>query len=317
MGLLRPPITEAVTYVDAHRSKSTGGLTWGVEPICEQRQVAPSTYYAAKSRSLSKRSLKDSELGPQRKEIWQTNYSVYGRRKLHKATARKGIYVGRDQVERLMKRQEIVGAARARKRFTTQADETVMRAPDLVNRNFSATRPNQLWVCDFTYCSTWSGMVYVSFVTDVFGRKIVGWKTSRSMTSSLVIDALNVAAWTRRHISIKQLRCHSDAGSQYVSVTYTERLEEIEAKLSIGTVGDSFDNARGECMFALFKTEPFRNPAVLSANGGPRKGLNDLELAISKWVYWFNEVRKDTELGDLSPSEFEANDDVENQATAA
>ena len=137
-----------------------------------------------------------------------------------------------------MKSQGIVGASRAKKRFTTHADKTAVRAPDLVQRNFSATRPNQLWVADFTYCSTWSGIVYVSFVTDVFARKIVGWKASRAMTAPLVVDALNMAAWTRRHISLEQLRCHSDAGSQYTSIAYTDRLEEIGATPSIGTVGD-------------------------------------------------------------------------------
>ena len=144
--------------------------------------------------------------------IWQANYCVYGRRKLHAAARRKGLEIGRDQVERLMKCQGIVGASRATKRFTAHADKAAVRAPDLVSRSFSATRPNQLWVGDFSYCSTWSGIVYVAFVTDVFGRKIVGWKASRSMTAHLVVDALNMATWKRRHLCIEQLRRHSDAG---------------------------------------------------------------------------------------------------------
>ena len=249
--------------------------------------------------------------------LWIKNFSVYGKRKLWKAARRSGIDIGREQTARIMRELGIQGASRAKKRFTTHADKGAVRAPDLVSRNFSATRPNQLWVCDFSYCSTWSGIVYVAFVTDVFGRKIVGWKASRSMSAHLVVDALNMAAWTRRHISIEQLRCHSDAGSQYTSIAYTDRLEEIGATPSIGTVGDSFDNALAECMFALFKTELFRNPAVLSDVGGHWKGLDDLELAISKWIHWFNEERIHSELGDLSPSEFEANYADKNQVNAA
>jgi len=165
--------------------------------------------------------------------------------------------VGGDQVARLMKREGIRGASRAKKRFTTHADPSAVRAPDLVNRNFTATRPDQLWVADFTYCSTWSGIVYTSFITDVFSRRIFGWKASRSMTATLVTDALNMAAWMRRGSSLENLTCHTDAGSQYTSVTYTERLGDFDP--SIGTVGDSYDNAMAESMFALFKTELFRN----------------------------------------------------------
>jgi transposase InsO family protein len=295
----------------------TGGLRWGVEPICQELQVAPSTYYEARERVPSARELRDRELGPQLTELWKANYSVYGRRKLTAKAKRHGIDVGRDQVARLMRREGIRGASRAKKRFTTHADASHVRAPDLVNRDFTATRPDELWVCDFTYCSTWSGVVYVAFVTDVFSRRIVGWKAARSMTTPLVMAALDMAAWTRRHSTLAGLTCHSDAGSQYTSVTYTDRLEEIGAAPSIGTIGDSFDNALAESMFSIFKTELFRNPAVLAAVDGHWKGLDDLEIETCKWVPWFNEERLHGELGDLTPAEMEASYVVKSQAHAA
>jgi putative transposase len=211
-GGARPPASEVVAFIDAHRDSTSGGRRWGVEPICEQLQVAPSTYYDQKSRPPSAREVRDEELGPVLKDLWKKNYSVYGRRKLTKAAKRKHLDCGRDQVERLMKREGIRGASRAKKRFTTHADSTHLRAPDLVSREFVATRPDQLWVADFTYCSTWSGVVYVAFIVDVFSRRLVGWKASRSMTAPLVVDALNMAAWTR-HTSLNGLICHTDAGS--------------------------------------------------------------------------------------------------------
>jgi hypothetical protein len=175
--------------------------------------------------------------------LFVKNYSVYGRRKLWKAALRAGLDVGRDRVARLMRDQGLQGATRAKKRFTTKADPTHVRAPDLVKRRFAADRPDRLWVADFTYCSTWSGIVYVAFVVDVFSRRIVGWKAARTMHTSLVLDALNMAAWNRGGVSLDGLICHSDAGSQYTSITYTDRLAEIGAAPSIGTVADSFDKA--------------------------------------------------------------------------
>ena len=178
-----------------------------------------------------------------------------------------------------MRQQGICGATRAKKRFTTKSDSAHVRAPDLVNRDFTASRPDALWVADFTYCSTWSGVVYVAFIIDVYSRRLVGWKAARSMTTALVLDALNMAAWTRRHTSLDGLICHTDAGSQYTSVLYTDRIDEVGAAPSIGTVGDSFDNAMAESVMGIFKTELHRNPAALAANGGPWKGLDDLEIA--------------------------------------
>jgi putative transposase len=219
-------------------------------------------------------------------------------------------------VERLMKQPGIRGASRAKKRFTTHSDKDAVRAPDLVQRHFVATRPNQLWVADFTYCSTWSGVVYVAFIIDVFSRRLVGWKASRSMTAALVVDALNMAAWTC-HTNLDGLTCHTDAGSQYVSIAYTDRIEELGMTASIGTVGDSYDNAMAESVMGIFKTELHRNPAVLSDNGGHWKGLDDLEIATCAWVSWFNEERLHGELGDRTPIEVEAEYCDSDQAKAA
>lgn len=260
--------------------------------------------------------MRDEELGPQLAALWKKNYSVYGRRKLTKAAKRRDLDLGRDQVERLMKQQGIRGASRAKKRFTTHADASHLRAPDLVSREFVATRPDQLWVADFTYCSTWSGVVYVAFIVDVFSRRLVGWKASRSMTASLVVDALNMAAWTR-HTSLNGLICHTDAGSQYTSVSYTDRIDELGVSASIGTVGDSYDNAMAESVMGIFKTELHRNPAVLADNGGHWRGLDDLEIATCAWVSWFNEERLHGELGDRTPSEVEAEYSGSNQTKAA
>jgi len=268
-------------------------------------QFAPSTYYAAKSRPLSDRARNDAVVSPVLLALWKKNYSVYGRRKLWRAAQRSGLDIGRDQVARLMGQLGICGASRAKKRFTTKSDPSHVRAPDLVNRDFTAPRPDALWVADFTYCSTWSGIVYVAFIIDVFSRRLVGWKAARSMTAALVVDALNMAAWTRRHTTLDGLICHTDAGSQYTSVLYTDRIDEVGAAPSIGTVGDSFDNAMAESVMGIFKTELHRNPAALAANGGPWRGLDDLEIATCAWVSWFNEERLHSELGDRTPAEAE------------
>ena len=250
-------------------------------------------------------------------DLWAKNYSVYGRRKLTSAAKRTGLCIGRDQVARLMRRQGIRGASRAKRRFTTYADKSHVRAPDLVNRNFTASRPDQLWVADFTYCSTWSGVIYVAYVLDVFSRRVVGWKASRSMTADLVVAALDMAAWTRRHTTLEGLICHTDAGSQYTSVSYTDRICDVDARPSIGTVGDSYDNAMAESMMGTFKTELYRNPAVLARNGGHWKGLDDLEIETCAWVSWFNDERLHSELGDVTPAEFEEDYRHQSQARVA
>ena len=230
-----------MAFIDAHRDNRSGGLRWGVEPICQVLEIAPSTYWSAKTRPVCARKIRDEQLGPAIKAIWEKNYSVYGRRKLAKAVRRAGHDVGRDQVARLMREQGIRGASRAKNRFTTHADPAAVRAPDLVKRDFTADAPDRLWVADFTYCSTWSGVVYVAFVIDVFSRRIVGWKAARTMHAPLVVDALNMAAWTRRGTDLAGLICHHDAGSQYTSVAHTTVVAGLGAHPSIGTVGDSFD----------------------------------------------------------------------------
>jgi putative transposase len=269
-------------------------------------EIAPTTFWSAKTRPPCARALRDAELGPKIEALWEKNYSVYGRRKLAKAARKAGLDVGRDQVARLMRQHGIRGASRARQRFTTHADPAAVRAPDLVRRDFTATRPDHKWVCDFTYCSTWSGIVYVAFIVDVYSRRIVGWKAARTMHASLVIDALNMAAWTRRDTNLDGLICHSDAGSQYTSIAYTDRLDELDAQPSIGTIGDSYDNAMAESVNALYKTELHRNPAALATNGGPWRGLDDLEIATCGWVSWFNDERLHGELDDHTPAEVEA-----------
>ena len=261
--------------------------------------------------------MRDAVLAPLLVALWVHNYSVYGRRKLWKASRRADLDVGRDQVARLMAAHGMRGATRAKKRFTTKADPAHPRAPDLVKRDSTAPGPDALWVADFTYASTWSGIVYIAFVIDVFSRRLVGWKAARSMTAPLVIDALNMAAWTRRHTSLEGLVCHTDAGSQYTSIAYTERLCDVGAAPSIGTVGDSYDNAMAESVMGLFKTELHRNPAALAANGGPWKGLDDLEIATCAWVSWFNEERLHSELDDMTPAEVEADYRLKSQPDAA
>ncbi|MGH9165433.1 MAG: IS3 family transposase [Acidimicrobiales bacterium] len=196
--------------MDAHRSRDSGGLRWGVEPICRTLEIAPTTYYDAKSRPASARALSDAALIPVLVALFVKNYSVYGRRKLTKAAHRAGLDVGRDQVARLMRAAAIRGASRSSKRFTTRSVPAHTRAPDLLHRDFTATRPDEKWIADYTYCSTWSGIVYVAFVVDVFSRRIVGWKAARTMATGLVLDALNMAAWTRRGGDIDGVICHSE-----------------------------------------------------------------------------------------------------------
>jgi putative transposase len=194
-------------YIDQHRDR------FGVEPICRALQIAPSSYYAAKRRQPSARAISDAELAPKVLRAWKDNYQVYGARKLWKQLRREGELVGRDRVARLMRTLGIAGAVRGAQRRTTITDPAAVRAPDLVKRQFTATRPNQLWVSDFTYVATWSGTVYVALVIDVFSRLIVGWRAAASMRTELVLDALEMAIWRRASV-LEGLVCHSDAGSQ-------------------------------------------------------------------------------------------------------
>lgn len=282
-----------VEFIDANRAEL------GVEPICKVLQVAPSTYYAAKSRPLSDRAIRDACLKVVIVTVHQANYGVYGVRKMWKALRRSGEDVGRDQVGRLMGELGLEGIRRGgRKVRTTKADDRAPRAPDLVDRQFVADAPNTLWVTDITYVPTWSGMAYVSFITDVFSRRIVGWRVASNMRTAMVLDSLEMARWARGTI-LDGLVCHSDAGSQYTSIRYTERVEELGARPSIGSVADSYDNAMAETINGLYKTELIRPR-------GPWRTVEDVELATLGWVHWFNTERLHSRLGDIPPAEFEA-----------
>ncbi|SME99616.1 Transposase InsO and inactivated derivatives [Kocuria indica] len=276
------------------------GRRLGVELICRLLQVAPSSYYAAKTRAPSARTLRDEELIPQLVELWETNYRVYGVRKLWKAARRAGIMIGRDQTARLMRAAGIEGARRSKRVKTTGPDPASARHPDLVKREFTATAPNRLWVTDLTFVPTWAGVAYVCFIIDAFSRMIVGWRVASHMRTEMVLDAIEMARWSRgRHHD--DLRCHSDAGAQFTSIRYGERLAEIGATPSIGTVGDSYDNALAETVNGYYKAELIRGPA----RSGPWKTVEDLELATLGWVHWHNTQRLHGYLGDVPPAEYE------------
>ncbi|GAA0347260.1 hypothetical protein GCM10010319_24790 [Streptomyces blastmyceticus] len=276
----------------------------GVEPVCEVLQFAPSTYYAAKKReaSPSPRRLRDEELTAEIQRVFDENHRVYGARKVWRQLRREGIEVARCTVERLMRALGLAGAVRGRTVRTTVADPAAERPDDLVDRDFTASRPNQLWVTDFTYVATWAGFVYVAFVLDVFSRKIVGWRAAGHKRTDLVLDALEMAIWSRDRDGATDLHGlihHSDAGSQYVSIRYTDRLREAGAAPSVGTVGDAYDNALMESTIGLFKTETIKP-------GGPWRTLDDVEIATLTWVDWYNRERLHSSIGNLPPTEYEA-----------
>jgi len=284
-----------ISFIDEHRSK------YGVEPICKQLPIAPSTYYEYKAREddpdrLPNRSRRDSALEIDIQRVWEENFEVYGARKVWRQLNRECIEVARCTVERLMKRLGIQGVMRGAKCWTTVIDDTLARPADLVNREFTATRPNQLWVADITHVATWSGFVYVAFVIDVFARCIVGWRVSRSLHTELVLDALEQALWSRT--KTEGLVHHSDRGCQYLSIRYTERLAEANIDSSVGSVGDSYDNALAETINGLYKTEVIRRR-------GPWKNIEDVEYATLEWVDWFNNRRLLEPIGDMPPAEYE------------
>jgi len=295
-----------VDFIDANRDQVVEGARLGVEPIVTVLRdagvaVAPSSYYAHKTRLPSKRALRDADLVVELTRLWVDNYRVYGVRKLHKAARRAGLGLGRDQTRRLMRLAGLQGVTRAKTVRTTRPDQAAARHPDLVKRDFTATGPNQLWVTDLTYVPTWAGVAYVCFITDVYSRMIVGWRVASHMRTDMVLDAIEMARWNRG-LHHTGLRCHSDAGSQFTSVRYGERLAEIGATPSIGTVGDSYDNALAESVNGYYKAELIRGPARL----GPWKTVEDVELATLGWVYWHNSGRLHGYLGDLPPAEYEA-----------
>ena len=290
-----------VDYIDGHRGQ------FGVEPICRElsaagAKIAPSTYYAAKTRPLSPRAIRDAAMMAILMALWVTNRKVYGAHKLWKAARRAGHVIGRDQVARLMRELGIRGVSRCRKKvFTTIADPDAVRAPDLVKRDFTAVRPDALWVTDITYVPTRSGMAYVCFIVDAFSRRIVGWRVASNMKTQMVLDALEMARRSRGAKRLIGLVAHSDAGSQFTSVRFTERLDEIGARPSIGTVADSYDNALAETTNGLYKTE-----CVYSPDATGWDDVNELELATLGWVHWFNHDRLHGHCQHIPPAEFES-----------
>ena len=264
--------------------------------------IAPSTYYEARNRAPSRRAVRDEQLRVEVTRVHQSNYSVYGARKVWLQLNRENIPIAHCTVRRLMAEQGLTGAHRGKKKRTTIADPQAIRAGDLVQRKFNPTAPNVLWVADFTYVSTWAGWVYVAFVIDAYSRRIVGWRTATSMNTQLVLDAIDHAIWTRAREGITDLSGlidHHDRGSQYTSIAYTERLAEAGIDASIGAKGDSYDNALAESINGLYKTE-------LIKPRGPWRTADHVEIATLEWVDWFNHRRLYEHCGDVPPAELEA-----------
>ena len=284
-------------FIEEHRGQ------FGVEPMCKMLHIAQSTYY--KQRAIARdperaslRAKSDADLCIKIDAAWQDNRKLYGARKIWHVLRREGEDVARCTVERLMRVLGIKGVLRGKKIVTTNPDTSQPCPDDKVNRLFMADRPNKLWVSDFTYVQTWSGTVYVAFVIDVFARRIVGWRASTSMKTQFVLDALEQAIWQRKTPDNKSLVHHSDRGSQYLSIKYTERLAEAEIDLSVGTVGDAYDNALAECVIGLFKTEVINQI-------GPWKSMREVEWETLKWVDWYNNRRLLGPIGYIPPVEAE------------
>jgi transposase InsO family protein len=284
-----------VAFIDAHRAE------YGVEPICAELPIAPSTYYEHKAREadpgrLPPRVVRDAELCTSVQRVWNENFRVYGARKVCKQLRREGRPVARCTVERLMRRLGLKGVVRGRRCRTTIPADLADRPADRVQRQFTASRPNQLWVADITYVATWAGLVYVAFIIDAFARRIVGWRVTRSLYTDLVLDALEQALHARQ--AGRGLIHHSDRGCQYLSIRYTERLAEVGIEASVGSVGDSYDNALAETIIGLYKTE------VIHARG-PWRTHDAVEYGTLEWVDWFNHRRLLESIGDVPPAEYE------------
>ena len=288
-----------ITFIDDHRAEH------GVEPICNVLPIAPSTYHAhvAKRRDpslLSGRAKRDAVLSLEIKRVFDENFRVYGARKVWRQLRREGFEVARCTVERLMKALGIAGAIRGKPIKTTKPDTALACPLDKVNRQFRPSAPNRLWVSDFTYVATWRGFVYVAFVTDAFARKIVGWRVSRTAEAGFVLDALEQAVHQRRPSKSMGLVHHSDRGSQYLSIKYSERLAEAGIEPSVGSVGDSYDNALAETINGLFKAEVIHRR-------GPWHTFKAVEFATLEWVDWFNNRRLLEPIGNMPPTEAEQN----------
>ena len=279
-------------FITAHRDQ------FGVEPICRTLQIAPSTYYAAVSRSPSARAVRDEELKAEISRVHESNFGVYGARKVWRQLKREAIDVGRDHVARLMRDLQLVGVTRGRSKRTTIPAQIEQRPDDLVERRFTAPAPNRLWVADLTYVATWSGFCYVAFILDAFSHRIVGWRVAASLHAELALDALEMAIWSRRGASLDGLIHHSDRGVQFLAIRYTERLADAGVLASVGSKGDSYDNALAESLNGLFKTELIRR-------GGPWRTVEDVELATLAWVDWYNRRRLHGACDNIPPAEFE------------
>jgi transposase InsO family protein len=286
-----------ISYIDEYKDR------FGVEPICRVLPIAPSTYYEMKARQrdpsrLPPRAVRDEELKLEIQRVHAENYGVYGARKVWKQLNREGTKVARCTVARLMCEMGLRGVTRGRKAKTTWPATADIVPLDRVNREFVVSAPNRLWVADLTYVATWRGFVYVAFVIDAFARRIVGWRVSSSLRTDIALDALEQALYDRRVSDESDLIHHSDRGVQYVSIHYSERLSEAGIEPSVGSVGDSYDNALAETIIGLYKTELIRQR-------GPWKHIDDVEFATLEWVDWFNNRRLFQPIGDVPPAEFE------------
>jgi putative transposase len=296
-----------VRFIAEHKDHRVGGgLRWGVESICRVLTehgcpIAASTYYDAAGRAPSRRALRDADLAVHVARVHAEHYGVYGARKVWLQLGREGVPVARCTVERLMRTLGLRGVRRGRRWRTTLADPAASRPADLVGRRIDPPAPNVLWVADFTYCPTWSGMVYVAFVIDAYSRRVLGWRAATSMTTALVLDAVEQAIWVRARDGIADLTGlvhHTDAGSQYTSIAFTDRLAVAGVDPSVGSVGDAFDNALAESVIGLFKTE-------LIKPRGPWRTVEQVEIATLEYVDWFNHRRLYQVCGDIPPAELE------------
>ncbi|WP_423202722.1 IS3 family transposase [Mycobacterium lehmannii] len=298
-GGARPPRNEMIAYIDSHRGQ------FGVELICGVLRAAipgfltSRGYRAARTRPPSDREIRDEQLIADLRTVHRDNYSVYGVKKMHQAMKRKGWHLGREQTRRLMRQAGLRGVQRGKPVFTTVADSADTRPADLVNRQFRAVAPNRLWVADITFVRTWQGFCYTAFVTDACTKKIAGWAVAATMrTQDLPLQAFNHAVW-QANADLSELIHHSDRGSQYLSLVYTDRLAELGIAPSVGSRGDSYDNALAEAVNAAYKTE-------LITRGKPWRCIDDVELATAQWVAWYNQERLHEALGYVPPAEYEA-----------
>jgi putative transposase len=296
-----------VRFISEHKDRCDGGLRWGVEPICQVLTVhglpiAPATYYAALARPPSPRAVRDDALKPLITALHSQNYGVYGVRKMHAALRRDGISIGRDQAGRLMRELGLHGVRRGKPKRTTIAADSAAQPADLVQRNFAAARPDQLWVVDLTYIRTWAGFAYLALVIDVYSRRIPGWALATHLRTSLPLEALEMAIWTRQRqgtADLTGLIHHGDRGSQYLSIRYTDTLAAAGAVASVGSAGDSYDNALAESTIGQIKAE-------LIARRGPWRTVAQLEYALFEYLDWWNHRRLHGEIGLIPPAEKEA-----------